>query len=222
MFTQIQFVSDAIECQQAKYVGPSGLPSAQVGKFIRQNFDYRPGEVCQRPHVPYDVAFTCARLEICKAVTWRFKTRPLDDDTFEDACNQTLDRPMDNSCGNCKHCDSRRLFVWSVGELLESGEPFDSSDGTRWRAPRPCDSPFCGCSFENRTVVYDASNRSRCHSTDYRASFTPADDTGTPGRAPDHVHHASTGATCNCSAAGAGQPVCEYVARSRLLKCLLF
>jgi hypothetical protein len=149
-----------------------------------------------------DVTFACARLEICSQSPGGFKSLWINDDTFTYACNQKDERPMGPSLGNCKHRDCCRLFVGSV-DFLDSGGSCDSG-GTKRRPPLAFDSSNDGCSFDDRTVVYDASNRARCHATDHRASFTPDDDICTPYGAPDHK---STAATRGCSAAGAGQPV---------------
>ena len=153
-------------------------------------------------------------------MTWRFKTRAINDDTYTYAPNKSHDWPVDRSLGNCKYCDGRRLF----DELRDSGEPIDSG-GTRWRAPRSRDCPRCRCSVDNGSAVYDASNQARCHSPDHRAPFTSAhvssNDIANPCRAYQHADYTSC-ATARVSAASGGQPVCEHAARSGLLQCLLF
>ena len=58
-----------------------------------------------------------------------------------------------------------------------------------------------------RAVAWHLSHPPADAATDFSA-----DDVGTSCGASDDTHHTSTGVARVCSAAGAGQPVCEYAA----------
>jgi hypothetical protein len=139
------------------------------------------------------------------AITGRFKARGKDDDTFRDVSNQTYVRPLGLSLGNCKHCSSRRLFNRSGHNPVDPGcaeRPSPAPNDSSHRRP-----------FDDRTAVNDAAASPRCHPANHPAHLAahdPADDMGSSRSAFDHTHHASTGITRICSAAGDGQPFCEH------------
>jgi len=141
------------------------------------------------------------------AFTWPFKTRTKNDETFTDVNKQTHDRPMGRSLGNCKHRGSRRLFLGTVREPIDSAShscAYDTCHNCNRRYNDSNDRPLHYPSSDDHHACAQAS----CATPD-RA----ADNVGTP-RFADYDSHHNTGTTYICSTAGAWESLSEHGAES--------